>query len=164
MNLWVSQGSVKAEPPQLTREVAVSDGGQWYENPQPMHAWVGGKAADEAPLQIPACDIPAAFRESLAAHQRVSAFCLFFFFKYHSGRKVPKGLSLGQGWILARHSSLCGFAFCPVRVAVGCGWVFPPVQAKPRREGVLFGRAEMSAHVPAFLVLSLLSETLLMEQ
>lgn len=90
MNLWVSQGSVKAEPPQLTREVAVSDGGQWYENPQPMHAWVGGKAADEAPLQIPACDIPAAFRESLAAHQRVSAFCLFFFLSTIVERRSPR--------------------------------------------------------------------------
>lgn len=86
MNLWVSRGSVKAAPPQSTREVAVCDGGQWYENPQLMCVWVGGEAADEAPQQIPACDIPAAFRESLAAHRRVSAFCLFFLSAIVEGR------------------------------------------------------------------------------
>lgn len=64
---WTSRGGVKTAPPQLTREVAVSDGGQGYENPQLMCAWVGGETMDEAPQQISACDIPAAPRESLAA-------------------------------------------------------------------------------------------------
>lgn len=68
MNLWVPRGGVKAAPPQLAREVAVSDGGQQDENPQLMCVWVGGEAVDEAPQQISACDIPAASRESLAAH------------------------------------------------------------------------------------------------
>lgn len=36
-------------PPPVTREVVVSDGGQWYEHPEPVCAWVGGKEADKAP-------------------------------------------------------------------------------------------------------------------
>lgn len=79
MNLWVPRGGVKAAPPQLTREVAVSDGGQRDENPQLLHVWVRGEAVDEAPQQISACGIPAASRESLAAHRQVSAFFFFFF-------------------------------------------------------------------------------------
>lgn len=57
----------------------MSDGGLQDENPQLMCVWVGGEAVNEGPQQISACGIPAASRESLAAHQQVSAFCLFFF-------------------------------------------------------------------------------------
>lgn len=80
MKPWVFGGGVKAGPPQLTREVAVSAGGQCYENAQLMCVWMGGEAVDEAPQQISACAILATFRRSLAAHRQVSDFCLFFFF------------------------------------------------------------------------------------
>lgn len=73
----------------------MSDGGQQDENPQLMCVWVGGEAVDEAPQQISACDIPAASRESLAAHRQVSAFCLFFKVPYWKGG--PQGSVLGPG-------------------------------------------------------------------
>lgn len=66
-------------------------------------------------------------------------FILFFYFKRRGGRKeVPKGLSLGQGWILATRGSLCGLALRPVCVAVGFGWIFPPCSAQIQKGRHLF--------------------------
>lgn len=117
MSLWVSRGGVMAAPPQLTREVAVSDGGQQCENPQLMHVWVGGEVVDEAPQQISACDIPAASRESLAAHRQVSAVS-FFLSAILEGRS-PRVCRWARDGFWLDTVPFVGFAFCPVRVAVG---------------------------------------------
>lgn len=69
---------------------------------------------------------------------------------------------MGQGWILAGHSSLGSFAFCPVRLAVGLDGSLPLHRQNP--EGKTSFSGVLRAHVPAFLVLSLLAGTLLVEQ
>lgn len=52
--------------------------------------------------------------------------------------RVPKGPSLGQGWILATRGSIRGLALCPLGVAVGSEWILPPRAAQTQKERGLF--------------------------